>query len=115
MDRVAGTLTAVVPSQDTTLGGATVTLTGSNLGSGSDITAVSLRGQPVASIVRQSATHVVVVAAPSAVKGPGTVEVLSTTFGRTNLSNAFTYLPRTSTLVARFHGFVRLTVSVAAR
>ena len=80
----------VDPVFGTEKGGTTVTITGSNLGSGTDITSVTLRGVSVASITSQSATQVVVVAA-AGTPGLGDVRVFSTSLGETLKSNGFTY------------------------
>lgn len=72
-------------------GGFTVTITGTGLGNGSDITDVKLCGVSVASITSQSATEVVVVAGVGT-PGLGDVSVFSTSQGETVKPNAFIYL-----------------------
>ena len=81
----------VEPSSGSVTGGYEVVITGSNLGSGSDITNVTLCGVSGASMVSQSATQVVVVAGVSWAAGLGDVRVYSESYGETVKSNAFTY------------------------
>ena len=81
----------VEPSSGLSSGGFEVTITGSNLGNGTDITNVTIRGASVASIVSQSATQVVVVAGVGD-PGLGDVRVFSTSHGETVKSDAFTYI-----------------------
>ena len=81
----------VSPATGSVRGGTTVTINGSNLGNGSDITTVTLCGVPVSAILSQSATQVVVTAgaAPLAINGP--VSIYSTSYGLTSKSGAYTY------------------------
>ena len=81
----------VSPSSGPTLGGTTVTITGTNLCNGSDITNVTLCGVAVTSIDSQSSTQIVVTAA-SGTAGTGDVVVYSTSYGTITKTNAFTYL-----------------------
>ncbi len=81
--------TGVYPDGGGLDGGETITITGANLGAG-DITNVTLCGVPVSSIVSQSATQVVVVAAAGA-PGLGDVRVYSVSFGETVKANAYEY------------------------
>ena len=81
----------VVPSSGSVTGDYLVVISGSNLGSGSDITNVTLCGASAAGIQGQSATQVVIVAA-AGLGGLGDVRVFSTSFGETARSNAFEYL-----------------------
>ncbi len=81
----------VIPSSGPFAGGFQVTINGSNLCNGADITNVTLCGVAVTNIVSQSATQVVVWAGASDHVGPGDVRVFSTSFGETMQSNAFTY------------------------
>eukprot|EP00698_Gefionella_okellyi_P015554 TRINITY_DN4392_c0_g1_i4.p1 TRINITY_DN4392_c0_g1~~TRINITY_DN4392_c0_g1_i4.p1 ORF type:complete len:1186 (-),score=331.85 TRINITY_DN4392_c0_g1_i4:47-3451(-) len=73
-------------------GGARVTIAGARLGSGSDITSVSLAGVQ-ATIVAQTNISVTVDAAPytSTASGFGNIVVLSTTVGTTTALNGATY------------------------
>ncbi len=82
--------TGVEPSSGPWTGGFTVIISGSNLGNGSDIYDVTLCGVSVTSITSQSASQVIVVAAPGT-PGLGDVRVFSTSFGETVKANAFTY------------------------
>jgi len=66
-----------------------VTISGSNLGSGSDITTVNIVGD-IATIQQQTRTSVVVLChAHNA--GAGDIIVKSISFGRTTANSAFTY------------------------
>ena len=80
----------VSPSNGYAMGGFDVTIRGSHLGSGTDITNVTLCGVN-ASIVSQSATQVVVTAAKSLTAGTGAVRVYSIGYAVTELSDGFTY------------------------
>lgn len=91
-------LLAVDPPSAHRLGGAQVAIHGIHLGNGDDITGVSLCGISVA-IVEQSATNVVVIAGESPVAGRGDVVVVSTSFGATTATNAFTYTAAEITLL----------------
>ena len=85
----AGVLTDVSPASGLYVGGYEVTLGGTNLGDGADVTNVTLCGV-AAAVSRQSATQIVVVAGAS-VPGTGDVRVQSTSCGETTLGHAFTY------------------------
>ncbi|OGV43665.1 MAG: hypothetical protein A2X46_08280 [Lentisphaerae bacterium GWF2_57_35] len=79
----------VAPSNGSALGGAQVRITGRDLGGG-DITNVTLAGVPVAAIVSQCSTQVVVQTAAGPV-GEGDVRIYSSSFGETVKTNAFRY------------------------
>ena len=84
-------ITEIYPTNAPISGGSKITIRGTNLGSGSDVTGVTLAGVAVASIGDQSATQVVVTAsAHSAVTGE--VVVTSTSFGISTNVNDFTYV-----------------------
>ena len=83
--------TGVSPVSGAKTGGFQVTITGSGLGGGSDITNVTLCGVSVRSIDAQSKTQVVVTAGASATGRSGDVRVFSTSCGETVKSNYFTY------------------------
>jgi hypothetical protein len=83
----------VAPASGAFAGGYTVTIIGSNLGNGSDITNVTICGVKATVLPGQSATQVVVTAGVSGSAGLGDVRVFSTSFGETVKSTAFTYLP----------------------
>ncbi len=85
---VAGVSTA--PSSGSYTGGYQVVINGANLGSGTDITNVTLCGIS-ASIQSQSATQIVVAAGAAAAVTLGDVCVYSTSFGATLRTSAFTY------------------------
>ena len=85
---VAGVSAA--PSSGSYAGGYQVTINGVNLGSGADITNVTLCGFS-ASIQTQSATQIVVTAGAASAVTLGDVCVYSTSFGATLKANAFTY------------------------
>jgi N-acetylneuraminic acid mutarotase len=86
----AGSISGVAPASGAGAGGYPVTITGSNLGNGGDITHVTLCGVNAASISSQSATQVVIVAGADGL-GLGDVRVYSVSRGLTALANAFTY------------------------
>lgn len=67
-----------------------LTISGTALGSGSDVTSVSLAGVQ-ANIVSQTATAIVVQAAASLSAGVGSVVVVSQSAGTTTLANGFAY------------------------
>ena len=80
----------VTPESGVVLGGYTVTIVGTNLCNGVDVTDVTLCGVSVQSITSQSATQIVVVAS-AGTPGLGDVRVFSTSFGETVRTNGFTY------------------------
>jgi hypothetical protein len=89
-----GVITAVTPGSGICSGGQFVSIVGSNLGSGSDVTAVSLNEVAAARIERQTATLIVVTSGGTiTASGPGEVVIQSTSFGRTANSSVFTYVP----------------------
>ena len=69
-----------------------MTIRGSSLGNGSDVTNVTLCGLKVSQIVSQSATQVVVTAGTAGQSSTGAVKVYSSHLGVTTSSNAFSYL-----------------------
>ena len=83
-------VSAVSPSSGTTLGGTTVTITGSAL---TGATAVTFGGQPATGITVNSATSITATTPATVPAGtPGAVSVLVTTPGGTNAANTlFTY------------------------
>lgn len=87
---------AVSPSFGVFLGGYPVTITGTDLGNGWDVTNVTLNGQS-AVIVSQSSTKLVVTAAATAA-GTGDVVVQSASYGSVTLVDGFTYEKATQTL-----------------
>ena len=87
----AGQITAVSPSSGSHAGGYPVSVSGSNLGAGGDITNVTLCGVSTTNFVSQSATQVIVTAGATLVPGLGDVLVQSESFGVSVRSNAFTY------------------------
>jgi len=102
--RVVGYLPGITPSNGRYAGGFAVTILGTNLGNGSDITNVTLCGVSVSNIVTQSSTQVVVLAGTGA-PGAGGVSVYSTSYGPTTKTNVFTYNP-TILATAGIHGSV---------
>eukprot|EP00698_Gefionella_okellyi_P010305 TRINITY_DN2665_c0_g3_i2.p1 TRINITY_DN2665_c0_g3~~TRINITY_DN2665_c0_g3_i2.p1 ORF type:complete len:3735 (+),score=895.51 TRINITY_DN2665_c0_g3_i2:675-11207(+) len=89
-----GAITTVTPNQGPVAGGYTVTITASsNIGSGSDITLVTLKGFTATSIVAQTATSVTITVAAASSSGSGNVVVSSYTYGTATLVNGFTYNP----------------------
>jgi len=90
MVQIDGTISEVIPSSGPAFGGTQVTIFGQNLGSGSDVTSVSLAGIN-ATIVSQNSTQIIVVSEPSTGNSAGDVKVYSTLRGVTTLANGFTY------------------------
>ena len=84
-------LPGVEPASGDLAGGYTVTISGTDLCNGSDVTGVTLCGVE-AFIQSQSATQIVVVAGRAVSTGPGDVRVVSASFGETLKHSAFTYL-----------------------
>eukprot|EP00698_Gefionella_okellyi_P005120 TRINITY_DN146_c0_g2_i1.p1 TRINITY_DN146_c0_g2~~TRINITY_DN146_c0_g2_i1.p1 ORF type:complete len:3536 (-),score=1053.92 TRINITY_DN146_c0_g2_i1:83-9331(-) len=90
----AGVIDSVTPASGPLEGDDIITIVGTNLGSGSDITYVSLAGVVVAQIMTQTATSVTVKsAATSSPMVSGAVVLNSTTFGSTTKSGQFSYNP----------------------
>ncbi|NCC53154.1 MAG: choice-of-anchor D domain-containing protein, partial [Spartobacteria bacterium] len=81
---------ALEPSSGSWTGGYPVSISGVNLGNGSDITNVTLCGAS-ATIQSQTATRVWVMAGLATASGPGDVVVQSTSYGTTVGNNLFTY------------------------
>ncbi|NCD26322.1 MAG: DUF1573 domain-containing protein, partial [Deltaproteobacteria bacterium] len=82
---------AITPSSGSSAGGYQVTISGVNLGDGTDITNVTLCGIDATTIVSQSSTQVVVVAGSSSGALVGAVRVYSTSYGETVKADAFSY------------------------
>lgn len=94
---IGGAIESVVPSAGPLAGGNLLTITGSaEIGSGSDITAVTL-GDVAAVIQSQTHDQVVVLVPPGAALAPGRVRVTvtSTTVGVSSLANGYTFHPGT--------------------
>ncbi len=85
-------LSGVEPASGALAGGYTVTISGTNLCNGSDVTGVTLCGVAASSIQSQSATQIVVTAGAAGFAGPGDVRICSVSFGETVKADAFTYL-----------------------
>eukprot|EP00698_Gefionella_okellyi_P010879 TRINITY_DN2854_c3_g2_i1.p1 TRINITY_DN2854_c3_g2~~TRINITY_DN2854_c3_g2_i1.p1 ORF type:complete len:3278 (-),score=789.36 TRINITY_DN2854_c3_g2_i1:1185-11018(-) len=87
----AGTISMSSPEPDigSIYGGTLVTVSGTNLGNGSDVTAVSLCGELVQRLVSQSRSEVAIVT-PS-VGSSCVIEVSSVSFGTTVSANPFRY------------------------
>ncbi len=86
-----GTYPAVDPSSGRLPGGYQVTIRGSNLCNGADVTNVTLCGVSAASVVFQSATQIVIVAGSSPSARTGDVAVCSVNYGVTVRTNVFIY------------------------
>ena len=84
--------TGVFPDFGPKQGGFRVTIRGSSLGNGSDVTNVTLCGVKATQILSQSATQVVVTAGTASTASTGAVKVYSSHLGVTTSSNAFSYL-----------------------
>ena len=91
----------------------TITVVGTNLGSGSDITQVTLAGVP-ADIVSQDASQVVVRSRLTGAPASGDVVIVSTSRGTSTLTNAFTYVPGTISKLSRVCVCVCVCVCVRA-
>lgn len=91
-------MTLVSPSEGTSHGGDIVTIGGTHLGNGLDITNVTLCGTPVESILAQSPTQVVV-RSGAGTPGTGEVRIDSTHFGSSVATQAFTYINFDRTVV----------------
>ena len=87
----AGNITAIVPATTPTPGGNLITIYGTNMGNGSDVYNVTLAGVPVAAIVSQNRTHVVVLAAPAPAAVAGAAIVYAAGFGVTVAAEVFRY------------------------
>ncbi|MCP4213957.1 MAG: hypothetical protein GY765_04830, partial [bacterium] len=85
----AGIVVSVSPSFGPTAGGTTVTISGSNLGNGTDITSVTLCGT-AASILSQTVDAVTVLSG-AATAGTGDVVITSTSIGTTTLAGGYSY------------------------
>ncbi len=86
---------AVVPSVGSARGGYTVSISGYNLGNGSDVTNVTLCGVPASEILTQSPTQLVIRAGASLPR-IGDVEVYSENYGKTIATNSFSYAHKLS-------------------
>lgn len=91
----AGSVTSLTPNNGPVAGTNIVTISGTNLGSGTDITAV-LFGNTAAEVRTQTNNNAVVTVPPGAA-GPATVTIRSTSRGEAVLSNAYTYNAGTPT------------------
>ena len=91
----AGTINNVDPAVGPIIGQSRVTISGSSLGSGSDITSVLIKGV-AAAIVSQTPSSVIVTTG-AATQGQGDVEVHSVSFGSARLVNAYLYNDSTFT------------------
>ena len=89
----------VNPPQGLRSGGYQVTIVGTNLGNGSDITNVTLCGVSATNIASQSATQVVVWAGSRGSGATGDVVVYSTSYGATTKANGFSYTGETMRVV----------------
>ncbi|MCP4150580.1 MAG: hypothetical protein GY757_22730, partial [bacterium] len=87
--KALGTIITVIPASGPTIGGTTVTIKGTSLGDGTDITAVTINGAPAA-ITNQSETRVVVTSGV-ATAGRGDVIVTSTSRGVSTVVGAYRY------------------------
>lgn len=103
-----GTISTVSPNNGPFSGSNLVTISGYNLGSGSDITAVFLAGTEAFSIISQNATSVVVIAGVEKditnLPRNGDVVVFSASQGSTILADAYTVLNRGITVVSPDNG-----------
>ena len=89
----------VAPSSASIGGGCQIAISGTNLGSGVDITNVTLCGVSATNIASQSATQVVVWAGSRGSGATGDVVVYSTSYGATTKANGFSYTGETMRVV----------------
>ena len=94
--RPAGTLSSVTPATGSVTGGYPVVIAGANLTDLSDLTDLTLCGV-TATVQSASATQIVAIAGVSA-PATGNVRVVSTSFGETVATNAFTYQKNAQTI-----------------
>jgi len=80
-----------MPNNGRRFGADYVTITGTNLGNGTDITSVIIRNSP-ATITSQGTDYVIAVTTMGSV-GRGNVQVESTSFGISTLTNGYVYNP----------------------
>jgi hypothetical protein len=81
----------VVPSSGPIYGNQYITIVGNDLNSGNDVASVTFCGSPVARIVSQGATRLVIVTAAVDTSMTCTVSITSTSFGVSTLSDAYQY------------------------
>ncbi|MEI7901877.1 MAG: IPT/TIG domain-containing protein, partial [bacterium] len=81
----------VVPSRGPVAGGTTVAVNGVKLGNGTDVTNVTVCGVPVAAILNQSPTRILVQTGTAPVPTIGDVVVYSSHWGPVARTNCFTY------------------------
>lgn len=91
-------MTLVSPAEGSIHGGDIISICGTHLGNGLDITNVTLCGAPVDSILAQSATQVVV-RSGAGTPGTGEVRIDSIHFGYSLATQAFTYINFDRTVV----------------
>ena len=88
---LAGIVTAVSPPSASVTGGTTVTISGTNLGNGSDITSVTMIGVAVTSIVSQTSASVTVIVGSRSMGAIGNIVVSSVSRGQAVGVNKFIY------------------------
>eukprot|EP00698_Gefionella_okellyi_P010300 TRINITY_DN2665_c0_g1_i1.p1 TRINITY_DN2665_c0_g1~~TRINITY_DN2665_c0_g1_i1.p1 ORF type:complete len:2847 (+),score=703.53 TRINITY_DN2665_c0_g1_i1:1189-8541(+) len=112
-----GTITGVVPTNGPAVGSTRITITASSpIGSGSDITAVTVKGVAALSILGQT-TSTVTVTTGASTAGVGTLVVTSTAFGVASLASAYTFnAAGTITTVTPLNGAIAggFTVTILA-
>eukprot|EP00698_Gefionella_okellyi_P008903 TRINITY_DN2236_c0_g1_i2.p1 TRINITY_DN2236_c0_g1~~TRINITY_DN2236_c0_g1_i2.p1 ORF type:complete len:2997 (-),score=691.31 TRINITY_DN2236_c0_g1_i2:204-8054(-) len=112
---VAPFVNATVPNNGRSYGANTVTISGNDLGNGTDITLVTLKGLP-ALILEQTGTTVTVIALNGTDNiGTGDVVVYSTSFGVGMQAQGYTYNPppliyRVYPATGRYYGGNNITV-----
>ena len=87
----AGSITNVVPGSGPFAGGNSITIQGTSLGNGSDITNVVLHGATATIQPGQTTGRVSVLAGPALAWGTGDVAVASASLGTTVLTNGYCY------------------------
>eukprot|EP00698_Gefionella_okellyi_P021319 TRINITY_DN6883_c0_g1_i1.p1 TRINITY_DN6883_c0_g1~~TRINITY_DN6883_c0_g1_i1.p1 ORF type:complete len:2117 (-),score=358.05 TRINITY_DN6883_c0_g1_i1:2050-7605(-) len=98
--RPAPIISSVTPTSGSVGGGGTVTLLGTNLGSGSDIYNVTIGGR-AADIVSQTSSQVIVTTGRALAAGSSQVMTYSTTFGYATASTSYVYIIPTISAVVQ--------------
>lgn len=106
--RAAGVVTIASPNSGPLVGGNTVVINGTGIGSGSDITSVTLNGVTVAQILSQTTDSVTVVAGDgTGHQGNGNIVLQSTSVGTSTLTNGYTYNAGVPQIVSLHHVWQR--------
>ena len=88
-------VTSVLPLSGPSTASTRLTISGTNLGSGSDITTAMVSGAASVTILSQSTNQVVLLVTGSGAMGAQNVSLMSTSFGPSGLIDIFTFNART--------------------